>query len=107
MQAPSFFCPESLLDVLFYDNQLINNMTISDINACDTSVSPSGKCGGNAICSISPGGFSCACKPGFTGDPFVNCYGKFSTNIACINKYFYLYTIVHRFKKRFYNHIYR
>ena len=48
----------------------------SDINECDTSISPSGKCGGNAICSNSPGGFSCACKPGFTGDPFVNCYGK-------------------------------
>jgi hypothetical protein len=48
----------------------------SDINECDTSTGPSGKCGGNAICSNSPGGFSCACQPGFTGDPFVNCYGK-------------------------------
>ena len=45
-----------------------------DINECDTSLSPSGKCGANAVCSNSPGGFSCACKPGFTGDPFVNCY---------------------------------
>ena len=45
-----------------------------DINECDTSLSPSGKCGANAICSNSPGGFSCSCKPGFTGDPFVNCY---------------------------------
>ena len=50
-----------------------------DINECDTSNSPTGKCGANALCSNSPGGFSCTCQPGFTGDPFVNCYGKLST----------------------------
>ena len=63
----------------------------SDINECDTSISPSGKCGGNAICSNSPGGFSCACQPGFTGDPFVNCYGKCRNKNSEILVPFYIF----------------
>ena len=58
---------------------LIDDKYFSDINECDTSTSPTGKCGANALCSNSPGGFSCTCQPGFTGDPFVNCYGKLTT----------------------------
>ena len=58
---------------------LIKYQYFSDINECDTSTSPTGKCGANALCSNSPGGFSCTCQPGFTGDPFVNCYGKPTT----------------------------
>ena len=50
------------------------DLYFADIDECDKRLGPSGKCGGNAICSNSPGGFSCACRAGYTGDPNVNCY---------------------------------
>lgn len=39
-----------------------------DIDECDPIHGPSGKCGNNAICKNVPGGYSCQCPPGFTGD---------------------------------------
>ncbi len=46
----------------------------ADIDECDKSISPWGKCGANTVCTNSPGKFSCACQPGYSGDPFANCY---------------------------------
>ena len=48
----------------------------TDIDECDKSLGPNGKCGANALCSNTPGGFTCACQAGYTGDPYVNCYGE-------------------------------
>ncbi len=45
-----------------------------DIDECDKSISPWGKCGANTICTNVPGKFNCACQPGYSGDPFANCY---------------------------------
>ena len=59
---------------IIYLPYLLYYLFIVDIDECDKRLGPSGKCGGNAICSNSPGGFSCACQPGYTGDPNVNCY---------------------------------
>ena len=53
------------------------SLIFPDIDECDKSLGPNGKCGANALCSNSPGGFSCACQAGYTGDPYVNCYGAF------------------------------
>ena len=47
-----------------------------DINECDLVNGPSGRCGQNAICTNSPGGFSCHCKPGYSGNAFKQCIGK-------------------------------
>lgn len=47
-----------------------------DINECDESNGPNGRCGENAVCSNSPGTFSCMCEPGFSGNPFQQCKGK-------------------------------
>lgn len=40
-------------------------------------------CGKGAICENLPGSFRCACPPGFTGDPTVECIGKCSFNESC------------------------
>ena len=48
----------------------------ADIDECDKSISPTGKCGANAVCTNLPGKFSCACANGYEGDPFTNCYGE-------------------------------
>eukprot|EP00095_Tigriopus_kingsejongensis_P012598 maker-scaffold642_size120736-snap-gene-0.27 protein:Tk12598 transcript:maker-scaffold642_size120736-snap-gene-0.27-mRNA-1 annotation:"GH13743" len=45
-----------------------------DIDECDKSISPTGKCGVNAICSNSPGSFNCVCAKGFNGDPYIGCF---------------------------------
>ena len=66
--------PFLYLRILFIPQIFISFLFPLDINECDKSLGPSGKCGGNAICSNSAGGYSCACKPGYTGDPNVNCY---------------------------------
>lgn len=44
-----------------------------DINECDSEHGPAGRCGVNAVCTNSPGGFSCQCAPGFTGNPAIQC----------------------------------
>lgn len=44
-----------------------------DINECDTSVGPVGRCGNNARCSNTPGSFSCQCPEGYTGDAYKQC----------------------------------
>lgn len=58
-----------LLQILFYFSYL-------DINECDAINGPSGRCGKNAICTNTPGGFSCQCKLGFSGNAFKQCIGK-------------------------------
>ena len=57
-----------------------NNIGIffkSDINECDAINGPSGRCGKNAICTNTLGGFSCQCKSGFSGNAFKQCLGMF------------------------------
>lgn len=49
-----------------------------DINECDLVNGPSGRCGKNAICTNTPGGFSCQCKSGYSGNAFQQCIGMFS-----------------------------
>ncbi|XP_014478673.1 PREDICTED: fibrillin-1-like [Dinoponera quadriceps] len=44
-----------------------------DINECDAINGPSGRCGRNAICTNTPGDFSCQCKSGFSGNAFKQC----------------------------------
>lgn len=45
-----------------------------DINECDPMHGPSGRCGHNAICTNSPGSFSCKCPPGFKGNAESQCF---------------------------------
>lgn len=47
-----------------------------DINECDAINGPSGRCGRNAICTNTPGGYSCQCKLGYSGNAFKQCIGK-------------------------------
>jgi len=47
-----------------------------DINECDAINGPSGRCGRNAVCTNTPGGFSCQCKLGYSGNAFKQCIGK-------------------------------
>ena len=64
-----------------------------DIDECDlaqgVSLAPQSRCGESAICSNTPGSFSCACPPGFTGDPSVRCHGNLFINqsINCLINY--------------------
>lgn len=44
-----------------------------DIDECDVMHGPFGSCGQNATCTNSAGGFTCACPPGFSGDPHSKC----------------------------------
>lgn len=44
-----------------------------DINECDAIHGPSGRCGLNAICTNTPGGFSCQCPVGFSGNADIQC----------------------------------
>lgn len=58
-------------------HKLINfvNHIIQDIDECDKVNGPFGRCGGNTICTNTPGSFGCQCKPGFTGNAFKQCTG--------------------------------
>ena len=60
----------------------------SDIDECDLAQGLQSRCGEGAICSNTPGSFSCQCPPGFSGDPSTRCLGK-QLNIAGI---FFRYT---------------
>ena len=57
----------------FYNKYLL--IKISDIDECDKSLGPNGKCGENAVCSNTPGGYLCDCKEGYLGNAKVGCYG--------------------------------
>lgn len=46
-----------------------------DINECDTVHGPSGRCGLNAVCTNTPGDFSCQCPVGFSGNAAIQCVG--------------------------------
>ena len=52
----------------------------ADIDECATS---NGGCGADASCTNTPGGSTCACLPGYTGDGFT-CAGR-STSRLCTN----------------------
>ena len=47
----------------------------ADIDECDKRNGPSGRCGANSVCTNTPGGFNCECKPGFSGNAFKQCIG--------------------------------
>lgn len=50
--------------------------SLSDIDECDKRNGPSGRCGINAECTNTPGGFGCQCKPGFSGNAYKQCLGE-------------------------------
>lgn len=54
---------------------------ISDIDECDKVNGPFGRCGGNSLCTNTPGGYGCQCKPGFTGNAFKQCTGTDVLNV--------------------------
>lgn len=54
---------------------LVINVSFLDIDECDKVNGPFGRCGGNSVCTNSPGGYACQCKPGFTGNAFKQCTG--------------------------------
>ena len=49
----------------------------ADVNECDPALGPSGMCGEGALCTNTAGSYSCACKPGYSGNPQVKCVGEF------------------------------
>lgn len=65
-----------------------------DINECDTSVGPVGRCGINALCSNTLGSFMCHCPEGYTGDAYKQCIdidecqieGTCGVGADCINR---------------------
>ena len=54
-------------------NNIFNSI---DINECEHY---NDTCNSNASCTNSEGSFSCSCLPGFTGDGFEVCMGKYKT----------------------------
>lgn len=64
-----------------------------DIDECDRVHGPFGRCGLNATCTNTPGGFSCKCPPGYTGDANRQCIdidecarsNKCGEGATCIN----------------------
>lgn len=65
-----------------------------DIDECDASVGPVGRCGPNARCTNTLGSYSCQCPDGFSGDAFKECFDvdecqtddACGANAECINK---------------------
>ena len=49
-----------------------NPLTIADIDECTTG---DHNCDTNAVCTNTPGSFTCACNQGYSGNG-VNCVGK-------------------------------
>ncbi|SPP80067.1 blast:Fibrillin-1, partial [Drosophila guanche] len=64
-----------------------------DIDECDELHGPFGSCGQNATCSNTAGGYSCACPPGYSGDPHSKCVdvdecrtgSKCGSGAECVN----------------------
>ena len=52
---------------------------IVDIDECGTMTDT---CDMNAICSNTPGSFTCVCGPGYSGDG-INCLGKYHLYQGC------------------------
>lgn len=48
-----------------------------DANEC-TEIRDKPACGVNAVCKNLPGSYECQCPPGFNGNPFSSCEGKFT-----------------------------
>ena len=57
----------------YYKTDFINFI---DINECEYY---NDTCNSNASCTNSEGSFSCSCLPGYTGDVFQVCTGKYRT----------------------------
>ena len=49
----------------------VNSFTILDVNECLTT-----PCDANAVCTNTPGSFTCACNPGYSGDG-LTCNGMY------------------------------
>ena len=63
-----------MLSSMMFNLRLLTNFP-PDINECQTEPWP---CHVNANCSDTIGSFTCACKPGYTGDGIINCIGQWS-----------------------------
>jgi len=61
-----------------------------DINECSTN---NGGCDAQAVCTNTPGSFSCSCKSGYSGNGF-NCLGNSFLNSHII---YYLYLSIYFF----------
>jgi Calcium-binding EGF domain len=56
----------------FVGNGLATSLVgCQDVNECASAALH--KCGGNATCVNTPGAYTCACKNGYSGDPFTAC----------------------------------